>query len=135
MGLFVGNFCFYIRLSLLKLCGSERLAAALIEAAEHLVELQTQALNAREQTLKGDDDDIAYDDNGDVAAVTAEGEHNHHHAGMDYNKRADTKEGHGVAEIGKDIFDKLEQVLEQEVNDAVGLPVRMLVYNTYRYLL
>ena len=54
---------------------------------------------------------------------------------MDYNKRADTKEGHGVAEIGQDIFDKLEQVLEQEVNDAVGLPVRMLVYNTYRYLL
>ena len=69
MGLFVGNFCFYIRLSLLELCGSERLAAALIEAAEHLVELQTQALNAREQTLKGDDDNIAYDDNGDVAAV------------------------------------------------------------------
>ena len=53
---------------------------------------------------------------------------------MDYNKRADTKEGHGVAEIGQDIFDKLEQVLEQEVNDAVGLPVRMLVYNTNRYL-
>ena len=53
---------------------------------------------------------------------------------MDYNKRADTKEGHGVAEIGQDIFDKLEQILEQEVNDAVGLPVRMLVDNADRYL-
>ena len=30
--------------------------------------------------------------------------------------------------------DKFEQVLEQEVNDAVGLPVRMLVYNADRYL-
>lgn len=71
---------------------------------------------------------------GDVAAVTAEGEDDHHHTGVDYNKRADTKEGHGVAEIGQDIFDKLEQILEQEVNDAVGLPVRMLVYNADRYL-
>ena len=74
----------------------------MIEAAEHLVELKTQSLNARKQTFKGDDDNVAYDDNGDVAAVTAEGEHDHHHTGVDYNKRADTKEGHSVAEIGQD---------------------------------
>ncbi len=51
---------------------------------------------------------------------------------MDKHKRAYTKERNRVRQIRKDVFEKLEQILKDKVRYALGLPIRVLVDNSYR---
>ena len=102
----------------LQIKGHELAAAALVAAAEHLVELQTDALNGGQQRLEADDHDVAQNDDHDVVGRAGQREDDHHHAGMHDDERAHTQEGDRVGKVAQHRFQQFKHALHQVVAHA-----------------
>ena len=89
------------------------MSRALKETVEHLVKFETQALYTHQQPFQHKYEYVSENDHYPesyriFAEHICKGEENAHHSGVDKYKRADTKEGNGVGDIGKNGFKQLK---------------------------